>query len=165
MLSLGRRICPDSSLILIVLVALGVAFIPAPTPPTAPADRHIHVDAASFAYSPSVISVNPGDRVTLEFSSTDVVHGLYLDGYGLSLTAEPGQTARLTFTADRPGSFRFRCSVTCGPLHPFMIGKLNVGPNWLLYRAIGLAMLAALSGLLLAMPYATSRSIPLGRNT
>ena len=162
MLSLGRRICLEK---LLLIVALGVALIPAPSPSVAPADRHIRLDAASFAYSPSVISVNPGDRVTLDLSSTDVVHGLYLDGYGLSLTAEPGQTARLTFTADRPGSFRFRCSVTCGPLHPFMIGKLDVGPNWLLYRAIGLAMLAALAGLPLARRYGISRSIPLGRNT
>jgi heme/copper-type cytochrome/quinol oxidase subunit 2 len=87
--------------------------------------------------------------VTIEFKAADVVHGLYLDGYSLNLIAEPGQTARLTFVADRPGTFRFRCSVTCGPLHPFMIGKLSVGPNWLLYRAIGLSLLSVIAGLLL----------------
>jgi heme/copper-type cytochrome/quinol oxidase subunit 2 len=75
----------------------------------------------------------------------DVVHGFYLDGYGVSVTADPGQTARLTFTADRSGSFRFRCNITCGALHPFMIGKLQVGPNTWLLRAIGLTLLAALS--------------------
>jgi heme/copper-type cytochrome/quinol oxidase subunit 2 len=49
--------------------------------------------------------------------------------------------------ADQPGSFRFRCSVTCGALHPFMIGKLNVGPNWLLWKAAGAALLAAFAGI------------------
>jgi heme/copper-type cytochrome/quinol oxidase subunit 2 len=72
-----------------------------------------------------------------------VAHGLYLDGYDISVEADPGQTGTLTFVADRRGSFRFRCSVTCGAMHPFMIGKLAVGPNTLLYRASGLALLAA----------------------
>ena len=72
--------------------------------------------------------------MTIELAATDVVHGIYIDGYGLSLEADPGKTERMIFTADRPGSFRFRCSVTCGSLHPFMIGKLQVGENSLLWR-------------------------------
>lgn len=128
------------------LTALAVAVVPAPVSVAAPADRLIRVEASAFEYAPGVIDVNPGDRVTLELAATDVVHGLYIDGYDLSVTADPGQPARLTFVADRPGSFRIRCSVTCGPLHPFMIGKLNVGPNWMLARAIGVAALAAFAG-------------------
>ena len=58
----------------------------------------------------------------------------------------------LTFVADHAGSFRFRCSVTCGPLHPFMIGKLYVGPNWTLLRGSALAVLAAVAGLWLVRP-------------
>ena len=133
----------------LAVAALTIAFLPAPASFAAPADRHLHLEASSFAYAPAEIAVNPGDRVTIEFKAADVVHGLYLDGYSLDLIAEPGQTARLTFVADRPGTFRFRCSVTCGPLHPFMIGKLSVGPNWLLYRAIGLSLLSVIAGLLL----------------
>ena len=129
--------------IVFILAALAVALVPAPNGYASPTDRHIRVEASSFAYAPATIAVNPGDRVTLELAATDVVHGLYLDGYDLNLTADPGQTTRLTFTADRPGAFRFRCSVTCGALHPFMIGKLSVGPNWLLWRAVGLAVVAA----------------------
>ena len=48
--------------------------------------------------------------------------------------------------ADQRGKFRYRCSVSCGPLHPFMIGELIVGPNVPLWRAIGVA-LVALAGL------------------
>lgn len=132
---------------LLVLAAAMVVFLPAPSPGFKPAERVFRIEASSYAYTPAEISVNPGDRVTIELAATDVVHGLYLDGYDLSLSADPGQTARLTFVADRPGSFRFRCSVTCGPLHPFMIGKLRVGPNWLLWRAVGLALLAAAAGI------------------
>ena len=82
---------------------------------------------AASAYSPSILHVNRGDRVTIELVSQDVVHGLSVDGYDLEISADPGQTALLAFTADRPGTFRLRCSVTCGSMHPFMIGKLQVG--------------------------------------
>ena len=135
--------------VVVGLIGLTLALVSAPVTSAAPMDRHIHIEANSFAYAPAVITVNPGDRVTVELAAQDVVHGLYLDGYDLNLTADPGQTARLTFAADRPGTFRFRCSVTCGALHPFMIGKLNVGPNWRLWRATGLALLAAFAGMLL----------------
>jgi heme/copper-type cytochrome/quinol oxidase subunit 2 len=97
------------------------------------------VEASRFAYAPAVLQANPGDTVTIELTSTDVVHGLAVDGYGVETTADPGQTARLTFLADRSGSFRLRCTATCGPMHPFMIGKLQVGRNELLWRGTALA--------------------------
>jgi heme/copper-type cytochrome/quinol oxidase subunit 2 len=88
--------------------------------------------------------VDPGDRVTIQLVSTDVVHGLYIDGYAISVEADPGRSATLTFTANKSGSFRVRCSVTCGAMHPFMIGKLSVGTNQWLYRSIGLAVLSVI---------------------
>lgn len=135
--------------ILIVLAGAVIVFAPLPVHAAQPAQRTYRVEASQFAYTPAVIEVNPGDTVTIELVSTDVVHGLYLDGYGVSVTADPGQTARLTFTADRSGSFRFRCNVTCGALHPFMVGKLQVGPDTWLWRAIALTVLAALAILIL----------------
>ncbi len=125
--------------------ALLVAFTPLPLTPTVPTDRLIRLEARSFEYTPSLLAVNPGDRVTLEIVATDYVHGLHLEGYDLNALAAPGQTARLTFVADQPGLFRFRCSVPCGALHPFMLGKLEVGPNWLLWRAVGLAAAAVVA--------------------
>jgi len=83
----------------------------------------------------------------------DVVHGLYVDGYDISVTADPGQTKRLTFVADRSGSFRLRCNVTCGAMHPFMIGKLTVGQNTSLWRSIGLAIIAVFgSAVIIGLP-------------
>src|SRR5450759_3871418 len=111
--------------------------------------RTFRVEASQFSYIPAVLTVNPGDTVTIELVSTDVVHGFYVDGYGVSVTADPGQTVRLTFSADKNGSFRFRCNVTCGALHPFMIGKLQVGTNTLLWRAIGLTLLTVFAGAVL----------------
>ena len=138
-----------SYFILAGLAGAVIAFAPLSVRVAPPTQRTFRVEASQFAYSPAVLTVDPGDTVTIELVSTDVVHGLYVDGYGVSVTADPGQTARLTFTAGRSGSFRFRCNVTCGALHPFMIGKLQVGSNTLLWRAIGLTVLAALAAIIL----------------
>lgn len=129
-------------LLLFVMAGLVVAFVPLPVQRMAAQERTFRIEARQFAYSPSELSVNSGDIVTIQFVSMDVVHGLYVDGYDISVEADPGQTKTLTFIASRPGSFRFRCNVTCGAMHPFMIGKLTVGTNHWLYRSIGLAALA-----------------------
>ena len=136
-------------LLLLVTAGLAVAFVPLPVQRVAPQERTIRIEARQFAYSPSELKVNMGDKVTIQLISTDVVHGLYVDGYDVSVEADPGQTKTLTFTADKPGSFRFRCNVTCGAMHPFMIGKLAVGSNDWLFRSISLAAIAALGTLVL----------------
>ena len=128
-------------LLLLAIAGLIVAFAPLPVQSIAPQERTFRIEAGQFAYSPSEIKVNPGDTVTIQLVSTDVVHGLYVDGYDISVEADPGQTATLAFIADKPGSFRFRCNVTCGAMHPFMIGKLNVGSNNWFFRSIGLIAL------------------------
>lgn len=134
------------SWILLAGLALVIVLTPLPTSAAAPTERTFRVDASRYQYNPAVLKVNPGDKVIIELVAIDVVHGLSIDGYNLETTADPGQTARLTFVANREGSFRFHCTVTCGNLHPFMIGKLEVGRNALLWRAIGLVGLAILAG-------------------
>lgn len=132
-----------SSLLFFVMAGLAVAFAPLPDRSIAPQERIFQVDARQYAYSPAELKVNAGDMVTINLVSNDVVHGLYVDGYGISVEADPGQTATLTFVANKPGSFRYRCNITCGAMHPFMIGKLTVSTNQWLFRSMGLAALAA----------------------
>ncbi len=139
-------------LAVVLLLGVLIAFAPIPRGAGLPSERRIHVDASQFSYDPGEIHVNQGDLVTIELTSTDSVHGLYVDGYGVSVTSDPGKTGILSFTADRPGSFRFRCNVTCGAMHPFMIGKLVVGQNEAFLRGSGLAALAAMSMILLKRP-------------
>lgn len=131
----------------VLAILAGIVLLaPVPTFAAAPVERVLKIRASQFEYLPAELRVNPGDQVTIELTATDVVHGLAIDGYNLETTADPGQTARLTFIADREGSFRFRCTVTCGNLHPFMIGKLHVGQNTLLWRGMALAVLALAGG-------------------
>ncbi len=128
---------------LVATAGLATAFAPLPSNAwvSSPVSRTFNIDARQFAYSPSVLQVAPGDTITINLRSSDVVHGLYLDGYGLSMQAEPGQTSTLTFVANRTGTYHFRCNVTCGAMHPFMIGKLSVGSDDGLMRGIGIALI------------------------
>lgn len=134
-------------MVLISLCALLILFLPIPLVTPKPIDRLIHIDATSFQFTPAEIKVNQGDRVTIEFVSTDVVHGISIDGYDFQLTSDPGQPVTGTFVASWPGMFRFRCSVACGNLHPFMIGKLWVGPNLILIRGVLLGILAVVAAI------------------
>lgn len=134
-----------SKWILVPFVGLAgaVLFAPIPLHEEQPARHHLTLEARTFAFEPSVIQVNQGDRVILELESVDVTHGVYIDGYELEAVSEPGHKARLDFVADRVGKFTYRCSMACGPLHPFMIGELIVRPNIPYWRGVALALLAS----------------------
>jgi heme/copper-type cytochrome/quinol oxidase subunit 2 len=128
------------SLVPFVGLALVVLLLPAPLA-SEPVTRQVTISADQFAFDPPVLRVNRGDRVRLTLKATDVVHGFYLDGYGIETRVEPGISEQVEFVADRAGKFRYRCSVSCGTLHPFMIGELVVEPNLTYARAIGLTLL------------------------
>jgi heme/copper-type cytochrome/quinol oxidase subunit 2 len=124
-----------------VALALVILFLPAPVL-AQPATHRVTMTASQFAFDPPVLRVNQGDRVIITLQAADVAHGFYLDGYGLQQRVEPGISQRIEFVANQAGKFRYRCAVSCGSLHPFMIGELVVEPNWVFGRAVGLALLA-----------------------
>ncbi len=130
-----RWLAPFAVLLLLVLLL--------PAGSTAQAEtRQITLDAAQFQFAPGRIEVNQGDQVVITLTASDVVHGFYLDGYGLERRVEPGIPQQITFVADQAGQFRYRCAVNCGPLHPFMIGELVVTPNAPFWRAAALILIA-----------------------
>lgn len=123
-----------------------------------PQERTFEIKARKFAFEPNVIRVNKGDKITFKLISEDVTHGFYLEGYDFDakVRAEtPGFWIRhpskskkydkdrvdsYTFVANRIGKFRYRCSINCGSMHPFMQGEMIVEPNYLFPGAIGLAI-------------------------
>lgn len=102
----------------------------------APQERHFQVTARKFSYTPHAITVHRGDKVTMRLISEDVHHGLYLDGYELNTSAYPGSDGSISFTAYKTGRFAFRCSVTCGEMHPYMLGYLRVLPNTVFFVSL-----------------------------
>lgn len=111
-------------------------------------ERFFEIRAHKFSYSPHIIRVKKGDRVRIRLISEDVTHGLFIDGYGIETKAKPGKDGSLTFTADKRGRFSFRCSVTCGEFHPYMIGYLIVEPNLRYHYFLILTGLIALFSLI-----------------
>ena len=143
----GAQWLAGGATIALVFVALLAPLPAASVGDAAPQERHITISAHSFAFEPGTVRVNRDDTVIISLESTDVVHGMYVDGYNVSTQAEPGRPGQLTFVADRGGAFRFRCNVACGNLHPFMIGKLEVGPNLTWLRAIAATLITAVGAM------------------
>lgn len=113
-------------------------------------ERFFEIKAKKFSYTPNIIKVKKGDEVRIRLLSEDVRHGFFLDGYNIRTTTYPGQAGSLKFIAKKSGRFVFRCSVTCGEFHPYMVGYLFVEPNsrFLIFTSI-VVLIALLSFLFL----------------
>lgn len=128
-------------------ILIAVVGIATPAAAETPRERFFEIHAKRFDYTPGTIQVNEGDTVTIRLVSEDVSHGLYVDGYEVKTTAHPGEEGTLTFVADKTGRYTFRCAVTCGEFHPYMVGYLDVEPNarfWIYaLLTIGVALCSA----------------------
>lgn len=85
--------------------------------------------AGKYEFSPPRVSVRAGDRVTFRIRTRDVTHGFAVESTAIDATVLPGREVQVTVPAERAGKLRYRCSVICGPLHPFMVGEIVVEPN------------------------------------
>ncbi len=135
---------------LLFLAALASLLLPLPGNEGG-ATRSLALDATQFEFTPARVTVNQGDAVTITLTASDVTHGFHLDGYGIERRVVPGNAETIAFVADQPGTYRFRCSVSCGSLHPFMIGELVVSPNVPFWRAAGVVLAAFAASLILAV--------------
>jgi cytochrome c oxidase subunit II len=153
--------------LVLVLGGLG-GFLLAYVRQAAPQERSFTITAQKYAYDPPVLQVNRGDRIHVRLVAKDNTHGFYLEGYDVEAKVRPEndtfwarkpsqggdykEVEEITFVASRPGKFRYRCSITCGYMHPFMQGELIVRPNYLYSTSVGLSVGMALGMLLLFAP-------------
>ena len=82
--------------------------------------------AEQWDFTPSIITVNGGDKVILRLTSKDVKHGFAINEFNINVDIKPGQTVDVEFVANKKGEFEFYCSVQCGAGHSGMKGKLIV---------------------------------------
>jgi cytochrome c oxidase subunit 2 len=127
---------------LLLVPVLASVWLMLPVPPQPATTHHLSIEASQYEFTPGRIEVAQGDEVIITLTASDVVHGLYLDGYGIAQRVEPGISQQIRFTADQPGKFRYRCLVSCGTLHPFMLGELVVTSNVPFRQAVALLLLA-----------------------
>jgi len=88
--------------------------------------KEFKMTAKQFAFEPSTIEVNKGDKVRLIVTSVDVPHGIAIPEYGINERLDPGKPVTIEFTAEKQGTFTAFCSVACGPGHRNMKGTIVV---------------------------------------
>jgi heme/copper-type cytochrome/quinol oxidase subunit 2 len=136
--------------------------------------RYITIHARQYAYDPPIIRANIGDTLHIKLVSKDVTHGFYLEGHDIDAEIEPENpvfrvrnpsqgynwrsVSEIVINVQKSGKFRYRCSHTCGFLHPFMQGELVVSPNYLYWVGVFLAIGIAFWLLWQAIPVGEVRS-------
>lgn len=88
--------------------------------------KEFSLRAKEWEFIPAEIRVSQGDEVVLTITSEDVEHGFFLPEFKISETLTPGTPVTVKFTADKTGTFTFRCNVFCGTGHGGMTGTLVV---------------------------------------
>ena len=88
--------------------------------------RTINIVAKRFTYEPGDITVKKGEPVVLEFTTSDVPHGLKFKDLNLNTRIEKGKKNELAFTPTQAGNFNGQCSVFCGSGHGSMHLTLHV---------------------------------------
>lgn len=81
-------------------------------PTTTGQSKTFTVTGANFSFTPSTITVNQGDKVTINFVNSGGFHDFRIDEFNVATPQiNGGQSATVTFTADKKGTFQYYCSV------------------------------------------------------
>ena len=108
-----------------LLVGLAMVAL-AQTPATAGEAHEFQMTAKKYQFDPNVITVKKGEHVKLVITALDRDHGFKLEAFGIDQKLKKGDPATVEFTADKAGTFPFKCSDFCGLGHGKMKGKLVV---------------------------------------
>jgi Cu+-exporting ATPase len=89
--------------------------------------RHIAITATDVRFQPAAVTVRAGEVVVVTFTNDDpIFHDWEVEGVAnVDAGARPGQTQRLRFVLDRPGTYAVRCTVE-GHAEAGMTGTLTV---------------------------------------
>lgn len=88
--------------------------------------HEIQVTLRKYEFSPGSLRVKKGEQVRLVMTAVDHDHGFKLDDFNINKKIPQGTTVIVEFTADKAGTFQFRCSSVCGLGHRGMKGTLVV---------------------------------------
>ncbi len=95
----------------------------------APGKYELYIRAQIWSFTPNEVHVPVGSEVTFFLTSSDVQHGIKLQGTNINMMILPGQVSKLTARFDDPGTYDFVCHEYCGQLHHTMYGQLIVEPE------------------------------------
>ena len=81
---------------------------------------------SAWAFLPNEVRIPAGSEVTFIATSTDVMHGIHVDGTRVNMMLIPGQISRNTYRFETPGEYLLICHEYCGIGHHIMAGKVVV---------------------------------------
>jgi len=74
--------------------------------------REIHVELENFKITPSIITVDQGEKVRFRIVTVKGKHNFFIVGYNLRTEIREGQNTQfIEFTAEKKGEFDFWCEV------------------------------------------------------
>lgn len=77
-----------------------------------PQDGSIIVNGGNFYFKPNIIKVKQGDTVNITFINDEGFHDFKIDEYNVRTNQiKTGEQEKVTFVADKKGSFEYYCSV------------------------------------------------------
>lgn len=88
--------------------------------------RTIKMTAELWKFTPNIVTVKQGEKVTLEVTGVSGTHGLAIPELGINETIIQGKTVSIDIPTDKTGTFDFRCSIQCGSGHSEMTGKIVI---------------------------------------
>lgn len=93
---------------------------------------HIYMTAKRTEYGLEEFKVKQGDHVYLHVTNIertkDIIHGLTVTDYNVTMELPPGKTVSADFIADKPGVHWYYCTIFCSALHLEMGGRMIVEP-------------------------------------
>jgi cytochrome c oxidase subunit II len=79
----------------------------------------------AWGFEPRTIRVPVGAELDFISTSTDVLHGIHIEGTRLNMMLIPGQISRNTYTFREPGEHLMLCHEFCGLAHHAMFGRVE----------------------------------------
>lgn len=74
--------------------------------------KSFDIEGSNFKFVPNQIVVNQGDTVQINFTSTQGVHNLVIEGLNLQTkTVQAGESDQLTFVAGQKGTYNIYCGI------------------------------------------------------
>jgi cytochrome c oxidase subunit II len=86
----------------------------------------VHIAAFTFGFSPNLIKVPAGAKVTFMIASRDVVHGFEIVDTDINVMVVPGYVSSVTHTFSHKGHYLILCNEYCGSGHQSMFANLEV---------------------------------------
>jgi cytochrome c oxidase subunit 2 len=82
-----------------------------------PDARVVEIHAKRFSFTPDVVMLRHGERVTIRLTGDDRAHGLLVKPLGIDLDASPNAPNEITVVPAQAGTFPAICDHYCGMGH------------------------------------------------